>query len=79
MLDRGKINATLGKVDIALAKIEAGFKEADSLGIFGTSRKIEIAEKGSKLAFVCLRETVEIIKDLVNEVPEVKDDEKNAA
>lgn len=79
MLDREKINGTLGKVDVALARIEAGFKEADSLGIFGTSRKIEIAESGSKLAFVCLRETVAIIKDLVNEVSEVKGDEKNAA
>ena len=79
MLDRGKINATLGKVENALGKIEAGFKEAEALGFLGTSRKIEIAETGSKLAFACLREVTAIIKDLVNEVPEVKDDEKNAA
>lgn len=52
------------KITLALSKINKGIKEVETLGAFSVSRKAEIAENVSKLAYGILVEMHEEIKDM---------------
>jgi hypothetical protein len=54
----------LNKVEEALDKIGKGIKEMETLGAFSVTRKVEIAEKGTRLAFGVMREMLAELKEI---------------
>jgi len=52
------------KIERALDQIGKGIKEMETLGAFSVSRKVELAEKGTRLAYAAMREIVEVMKEM---------------
>jgi|TARA_R110002167_G_scaffold138538_7_gene325757 hypothetical protein len=60
----------LNKVEEALDKIGKGIKEMETLGAFSVTRKVEIAEKGTRLAFGVMREMLAELKEIKAALPQ---------
>lgn len=60
----------LNKVEQALDQIGKGIKEMETLGSFSVGRKVEIAEKGTRLAFAVMREMLAEMKDIKSALPQ---------
>ena len=54
----------LNKVEQALDQIGKGIKEMEMLGSFSVGRKVEIAERGTRLAFGAMREMLAEMKEI---------------
>ncbi|QRV22790.1 hypothetical protein [Marinomonas foliarum] len=54
----------LNKVEQALDQIGKGIKEMETLGSFSVGRKVEIAERGTRLAFAAMREMLAEMKEI---------------
>jgi hypothetical protein len=54
----------LNKIEKALDQIGKGIKEMETLGAFSVGRKVELAEKGTRLAYAAMREMVEVMKEM---------------
>lgn len=52
------------KIERALDQIGKGIKEMEALGAFSVTRKVEIAEKGTRMAYGAMREIVEVLKEI---------------
>lgn len=59
----------LNKVEQALDQIGKGIKEVESLGAFSVGKKVEIAERGTRLAFAAMREMLAELKDIKAALP----------
>jgi hypothetical protein len=55
---------SLNKIEKALDQIGKGIKEMETLGAFSVGRKVELAEKGTRLAYAAMREMVEVMKEM---------------
>lgn len=60
----------LNKIEEGLDKIGKGIKEMETLGSFSVGRKVEIAEKGTRLAFAVMREMLAEMKDIKAALPQ---------
>lgn len=60
----------LNKVEQALDQIGKGIKEMETLGSFSVGRKVEIAERGTRLAFGAMREMLAELKDIKAALPQ---------
>jgi hypothetical protein len=52
------------KIERALDQIGKGIKEMETLGAFSVGRKVELAEKGTRMAYAAMREMLEVMKEL---------------
>lgn len=52
------------KIEWALDEVGKGIKEAETLGAFSVGRKVELAEKGTRLAYAAMREMVAELKEI---------------
>jgi hypothetical protein len=52
------------KIERALDQIGKGIKEMETLGAFSVARKVEIAEKGTRMALAAMREMLEVMREL---------------
>ncbi|MGP3372554.1 hypothetical protein ACTVFP_22980 [Escherichia coli] len=52
------------KIERALDQIGKGIKEMETLGAFSVARKVEIAEKGTRMAYGAMREIVAELKEI---------------
>jgi hypothetical protein len=52
------------KIERALDQIGKGIKEMETLGAFSVTRKVEIAEKGTRMAYAAMREMLEVMREL---------------
>ncbi len=52
------------KIEWALDQIGKGIKEMETLGAFSVTRKVEIAEKGTRMAYAAMREMLEVMREL---------------
>lgn len=60
----------LNKIEQALDQIGKGVKELETLGSFSVGRKVEIAEKGTRLAFGVMREMLAELKEIKATLPQ---------
>ncbi len=60
----------LNKVEQALDQIGKGIKEMETLGSFSITRKVEIAERGTRLAFAAMREMLAELKEIKAVLPQ---------
>lgn len=60
----------LSKVEQALDQIGKGIKEMETLGSFSVTRKVEIAERGTRLAFAAMREMLAELKEIKAALPQ---------
>jgi hypothetical protein len=52
------------KIERALDQIGKGIKEMETLGAFSVGRKVELAEKGTRMAYAAMREMLEVMREL---------------
>jgi DNA anti-recombination protein RmuC len=52
------------KIGKALDQIGKDIKEAETLGTFSVGRKVELAERGTRLAYAAMREMLEELKEI---------------
>jgi hypothetical protein len=60
----------LNKVEQALDQIGKGIKEVETLGSFAVGKKVEIAERGTRLAFAAMREMLAELKEIKAALPQ---------
>jgi len=52
------------KIEMGLAKIGSNIRTNETLGGFAMGKKVELAEQSSRLAYACMTEMLEVIKEL---------------
>ena len=52
------------KIERALDQIGKGIKEMETLGAFSVTRKVEIADRGARVAYAAMREMVAELKEI---------------